>query len=345
MEKKLTRIGMILLALLGVGFSITPAHAQTAGPADQFYHGKTITWVVSAEPGGSTDVMTRILVPHLARETGTKIIVKNMTGGSLEGDNFVFKEAKRDGLALLTEGTMPMLLNDLLKSPGVQYETHKFLFLSGVDDELTVFSVSPKSPYKTIDALRKAKRLKVGASSARGYIAMAGAVAIDILGLDAKVVTGYQGMKSVLLALAQGEMDIVCASEPDMARAQKEGSLTAVFVMGDERSPLFPGLPTIRELGVTIPKESIDPYKTIGSNSRAIVLPPGVPEDRVAYLRNVFKKMNDTKEVQQDITRWVGIWRPFIPGEKMQEDIGKLMVNQSLANQLRGMLKKYSATK
>jgi len=347
MKNRTIETGVLLFAFVCLGLITTGGNAQTVDTtkAEQFYRGKTITWVVSAEPGGSTDVMTRILVPHFARETGVRLVVKNMTGGSMEGDNWVYREAKRDGLTMLTEGTMPMLLNDLLKSPGVQYETDKFIFLAGVDDELSVFAISPKTPHRTLDALRKAKGLKVGASSARGYIAMSGVVAVELLGLDAKVVTGYGGMKSVLLAVAQGEMDIVCSSEPDISRSQKDGSVMTLFVMGDERSPLFPGIPTIRELGIPIPKEMIDPYKTIGSNSRSIVFPPGVPEDRVVYLRKVFKKLNEMQEVQRDISRWVGIWRPFIPGAKMQEHMNRLMGNQSLAGQMMGLLKKHAATK
>jgi tripartite-type tricarboxylate transporter receptor subunit TctC len=347
MKSRILKTGSLLIVFVCLGLITEAGYAQTVdtAKAEQFYRGKTMTWVVSAEPGGSTDVMTRILAPYLTRETGTRIAVKNMTGGSMEGDNWVFREAKRDGLTMLSEGTMPMLLNDLLKSPGVQYETNKFIFLTGVDDELCVFAISPKTPHKTLDALRKAKGLKVGASSARGYIAMSGVVAIELLGLDAKVVTGYQGMKSVLLAVAQGEMDMVCSSEPDISRAQKDGSVATLFVMGDERSPLFPGIPTIRELGIPIPKEMIDPYKTIGSNSRAIVFPPGVPEDRVLYLRKVFRKLNEMPEVQRDIGRWVGVWRPFLPGDKMQEEMNRLMGNQSLASQLLALLKKHAATK
>jgi len=341
-------VGMVVLAgLFVLGAGVLTAYGQTSGgdKVEGFYRGKTLNCVVSSEPGGGNDTVARILVPHLARETGTKVIVKNMTGGSLEGDNWVYNEAKRDGLTILAEGTMPLLLNDLLRSPGVQYVTEKFIFLGGAVPELTVCAVSAKLSDKTLDGLRKAKGLRVGASSARGYVAAAGAITSAILGLDAKLITGYKGLKSVLLAVAQGEMDMVVASEPDVAIAVKGGDVVPLFVVGEERSPLYPNLPTIRELGVTIPKELSEAYKTITTNSRAVALPPGVPDDRVSYLRSAFKKMGETKELQGDISRWAGIFRPFIAGEKLQEEINHIKANKALASQIEGILKKYSATK
>ncbi|MFB3885851.1 MAG: Bug family tripartite tricarboxylate transporter substrate binding protein [Thermodesulfobacteriota bacterium] len=332
---KITGLGLILMMVLVPGLGV----AQTS--AEQFYRGKTINWVVSAEPGGGTDLVTRLLVPHLARETGAKVFVKNMTGGSMEGNNWVYNEAKRDGLTLLTEGTMPLLLNDLLKLPGTRYQTSKFLYLSSVDSTMSVLAISPKCPYKTLDALRKAKGLKVGASSAGGHIAILGTLCLDILGLDGKVITGYSGSKSVLLAVAQGEMDIVSTSDVVISRAEKQGDVTALFLVGAQKSPLYPKLPTLPELGVNIPKE----YNIVLTNSKSIVFPPGVPEDRVTYLRKIFKKLGDVKEVQTDMTRYAGVWYPFTPGEEAQEDVVQFMSNKALGDRLSAMLKKYTATK
>jgi tripartite-type tricarboxylate transporter receptor subunit TctC len=281
----------------------------------------------------------------VAKETGTKVLVKNMTGGSMEGDNWVFNEGKRDGLTLLTEVTGALLLNDMLKSPGVQYQTEKFNFLAGVVPELSVAAVSPKAPYKTLDTLRKAKGIKVGASSSKGYIAVSGAVTSAILGLDARVVTGYKGMKSVLLAVAQGEMDMVVSSEPDVVLAGKNGDVLPIFVVSEERSSLMPNLPTMKELGVSVPRELIDAYRTIAHNTRAMALPPDVPAERVAYLRGVFNKLSNSKEVQDDMSRYNGVRRPFVSGEKLQEEINSLKANKTLAAQMEGIMKKYSAAK
>jgi tripartite-type tricarboxylate transporter receptor subunit TctC len=335
----------VLVSILLLGLWSGLGLAQSADKVAQFYKGKTMTWVVSAEPGGSTDVIARILVPHLARETGTKIAVKNMTGGSMEGDNWTFNEAKPDGLTLLTEGTGPLLLNDLLKSAGVQYVTEKFIFLAGAMPELTIGAVSPKLPQKTFDALRKAKGLKIGASSAKGYLALSGAVATAILGLDARVLTGYKGQKSVLLAVTQGEVDMIVASEPDVANSAKAGDVVPLFVLGDERSSLLPNLQTLKELGVTIPADLVGAYKAVSTNSKSIVLPPGVPEERVAFLRGIFSKMNTKKAVQDDIKRFSGIWRPMIPGEKLQEEIRVIMGNKALGAQMDGLMKKYGAVR
>ncbi len=338
---------IVLAFLFAFGSELAVSYGQTGSgdKAASFYKGKTITWVVSAEAGGPTDIIARILVPHVGRETGTKIMVKNMTGGSMEGDNWTFNEAKPDGLTLLTEVTGALLLNDTLKSPGVRYITERFIFLAGLVPELCVAAVSPKAAYKTLDEVRQAKGIKIGASSAKGYIAVSGAVTSAILNLDAKVITGYRGMKSVLLAVAQGEMDMIIASEPDIVVAAKGGDVVPVFVVGDERSELLPNMPTLKELGATIPKEMHDVYRTIAHNSRAVALPPGVPEDRVAYLRTLFGKLSNTKEVQDDMSRYNGVRRPFIPGERLQAEINLLKANTTLTTQLEGIMKRYSAAR
>ena len=54
---------------------------------------------------------------------------------------------------------------------------------------------------------------------------------------------------------------------------------------------------------------------------------------------------DETKELQADITRWAGVFRPFIPGERLQEDINHIKANRALASQIEGIFKKYSAAK
>lgn len=319
--------------------------AQGAEKAAQFYRGKYITWVVSSEPGTSTDLVARILAPYLARETGAKVVVKNITGGSMEGDNRVYNEVNRDGLTILVEGTLPLLLNDLLKAPGAQYTTEKFNFLTGVDPTGTIFAVSPKSPYRTLDALRKAKGLKAGASTMKGYMAVADAVMLNVLGLDGKVITGYKGMSAVTVAVAQGEVDMVASTEKTLSRMAEQGYVVPLFIVSDAKSPRLPNLPTIREFGANIPNELADACKILMEDSWSISMPPDVPAERIEYIRKVFKKMSDMKEVQNDMTKWSGIWRPFIPGQKMQEEIARIKANKRLAEQLGSILMKYSAVR
>jgi len=68
----------------------------------------------------------------------------------------VYSDAKRDGLTILAEGTMPLLLNDFSVA-GAHYVQEKFIFLTGVLPEFTVFAVSARLPHRTLDALRQAK--------------------------------------------------------------------------------------------------------------------------------------------------------------------------------------------
>ena len=53
----------------------------------------------------------------------------------------------------------------------------------------------------------------------------------------------------------------------------------------------------------------------------------------------------EMKDVQAEMVKWSGIWRSFIPGEKLQEHIQQIKGNKALADQLEGLFKKYAATK
>lgn len=176
-------------------------------PAD-FFRGKTIVWIFSGSAGTPGDLMTRIIAPFLGKEIGAKVKVENRNTD--EGVNYVYNQGTREGLTLCTKSGNSIIGNEILKAPGVQYETDKFNYVSDVHPATSMFQLSPKCPYKTLDALRKAKGLRAGGTSAKGALAVGSAVMMEILGLDGKVITGFtdilEANDSALLASALGDI-------------------------------------------------------------------------------------------------------------------------------------------
>ena len=336
--KRGVMIGFFIASLL---FMIGRAETFAAGTPEDFYRGKTVSWIVSSEPGSPTDLIVRTIAPFLGKEIGARIRVENMKTD--EGINYLYKQGSRDGLALAAKTTDAVIGSEILKAPGVLYETEKLNFLADVYPSIKMFQLSPKLPYKTIDALKKAKGLRGGGTSAKGSLALSAAVMFEILGLDGKVITGYQGKKNLLMAMARGEADFMVTSDDTAMRDEKDDYIVNLFTVGDKRSAVIPHAPTLSELGVKIPKELAAAHNFIITGGIAVLMPPGVPSDRVEQVRKVFQGLNNNAELQAGLVKLTGAWRTFVPGKELQQDMAVIKADQELAAKLDAIFKKYSA--
>lgn len=328
---------------LGSGFLIGCLKGPEAGNPEEFYRGKTIRWVVSAGAGTSPDVAARILGPYISKEIGAAVKVENMTTES--GLNWVYTQGSRDGLTMLIDTTEALVANDMLKAPGVEYQTEKFNFLADVIPNRKVLEVSPKLPHRTLDALRQAKGLKAGGTSAKGGLAIGAALMIEILGLDSKVITGYTGGKRELtLAVARGEIDFMVTPDNTAAKDEADGNVVNLFTVTTQRSRVVPNLPTIAELGVKIPKGLESAYSFLELGGQSALLPPDVPQEKVDYLRKLFLKLSDNKDVQKDMEKITTVSVPFVPGEQLQKTMSTIKADKGLATQIDAVFAKYKGT-
>ncbi|MBI2953732.1 MAG: hypothetical protein HYY30_05420 [Chloroflexi bacterium] len=337
---------MAIVGMLSIGLLILAGCSKAATEADpaEFYRGKTFTWIVSSGTAGGdeTDLVARTVAPFLAKEIGATVRVENKA--SDEGVNYAYSEAKRDGLTAVQNSTVAIISGDVLKAPGVMYETEKFNFLADLRPSGKVMQIAPNLPHRTLDALRKAKGLKGGGTTAKGALALSAAVTFEVLGLDGKVISGYRAKKDLNLALTRGEVDFIVTSDTASAQEEADGSLFNVLVITKEKSRVVPNVPTIYEAGVKPAKELEAPLEFILAAGSALALTPEVPQDRVDYLRKVFLKISDNSEVRQAIEKVTGLSAPFTPGKELQDRMIAIKANKSLASQLDTIFSKYSAT-
>ena len=139
-------------------FSLTCASAQTP-----FYQGKTITIVQGTEPGGSSDVQTRALLPYLKKHIpGEPTIVSEYMPGSggTKAANHVFKNVRPDGLTMGRVGG-GLIANAVLGEKGVLYDLNKFIYLGSPHSTYPwVFITRKEAGLKSIDALRSASGIR-----------------------------------------------------------------------------------------------------------------------------------------------------------------------------------------
>ncbi|OGP66535.1 MAG: hypothetical protein A2169_14365 [Deltaproteobacteria bacterium RBG_13_47_9] len=330
--------GMLLLTMaIVIGF----AFKAFAEEPEKFYKGKTIDWIVSSSPGSATDLLTRIAAVHFGKEIGAKVRIENMDQN--KGVNHVFTRAKPDGLTFVSKATSAVLFNELAKAPGIQYKSNDFIYLTDLMVDTGALFVKPGSPFTTLYALRNKQGLKAGATSAKGFLSASAAVLFEVVGLNGKVIPGYKGPPQVILALAQNEVDFMVFQMASGLRQIKEGSLQPVFVTGKERFAAAPNIPTLEQLGVKISSQWAGAFALINESGQAVMAPPGVPTDRIQFIRETFKRLSQKAEVRKEIENLTGYWAPFEPGENMQTRIEEIMADKELGDRLTAVVNKYSA--
>ncbi|MFC1979781.1 Bug family tripartite tricarboxylate transporter substrate binding protein [Chloroflexota bacterium] len=318
---------VLLLVAIVAAVSCTPK-AEPATPAD-FYKGKSIEIVSTASPGIATDLILRIMASHLGGDTGTSTIVTTMKGASgMEGMNYLYK-AKPDGLTLCVTSSVKFVGNKVFDEPVAEYEIEKFSYIMGIGHRLTHFFVSPEGPYQTVAELQTAKDLTLGATSPSGYFALANLSVIKILGLDAKVITGFDGVSALALAVKRGE---ITGYAVEISHENIEaGLIKPVFVLATKRDPRMPDVPPITEL-ISLSDEDLELirlWETALVNSSLFVAPPGLPENKLAFLRDLANQWAQDEGFRAEIDA--------VSGEEVQAYITGEEVNRTMQDTVSGL--------
>jgi tripartite-type tricarboxylate transporter receptor subunit TctC len=231
------------------------AAAVPGSAVAQMYKGKTVTMIINYPAGGPTDIEGRIIAHHLSAHIPGKptIIVKNMGGaGGMIGSNFLGEIAKPDGetFGFFTWNPIAELLGD----PGMRVRFSAFELLGGVQNPVVVYIRKDTPPGVKVAAdIMKAQEFKALSLDTHNTNTVHQALALEILGVKFKAVTGYRGLKEVETAILQNEGQLANSSLPGW-RASIE--------------------PTMAKQGIVIPLWQVAPPGKDGSHPRS----PAVPE-------------------------------------------------------------------
>jgi tripartite-type tricarboxylate transporter receptor subunit TctC len=301
MIKRMAVIALLVSAMVLATVGCSP-EAEPPAPAD-FYKGKTIDFVTAGSPGGYTDLLTRTIAPYLARDTGATVAVTNRRGaGGLEGMNYLYK-GKPDGLTLGTVSAVKFVANKLLQEPAAEYEIEDFSYIMSLGCRLHFFFLSPDGPYRTVADLQSAKGLKIGGGSASGSVSLGGLTVIRLLGLDAKVVTGIEGEPDRALMVKRGEVVGYCQNLGSTQTSVDSGMVTPMFVLATERDSFRPDVPAITEL-VSLSSDDlalVRLWETAFTGSTLFAAPPGLPADRLVFLREMADGWVNDDEFRREI--------------------------------------------
>jgi tripartite-type tricarboxylate transporter receptor subunit TctC len=295
MQKLPVAIGTIIIALL----VWAPLFAQSA----PYFQGKTILLIQGREPGGTGALRVQAAIPFLKKYLpGEPIIVTQFMpgGGGRKATNYVYRNAKPDGLTLGNVGS-GLVANAVLGSIGVEYDIDKMIYLGASNSTAQyVFGSVAKLGLDSLEKLRARPAVRVGAQTVGHDIYINGRLFSWILGLkDPKFVTGYSGPE-LDLAMDRGELD-ARANIPDTVLQRSADHVekrlmnyhAIIQIPKGDRHPhqAFNRLPELETFAKSDREQKImTMFRTFRLVGSPYILPPGTPPEAIHLWREAMRK-------------------------------------------------------
>ena len=275
----------LVTALVALVAPALPAAAQD-------YPNRQIRLIIPFAPGGSNDVVGRIIAHQLGEKLGKQVFVDNRPGaGGVVGSDLAAK-ATPDGYTLLNVSIAHVVDPWLYKEP---FDPVKdFVPVSIIATGTNVVSVHPSVPAHSIKELLDLAKSKPGvlnyASAGIGsFQHLSGELFKLMAGVDI-VHVPYKGGGPAMLAIIAGEDQVMFSSIVQTVPAIKSGQLRALATGGEKRSPILPDLPTVAEAGVP---------GYVATNWWGIVAPAGTPQPIVDKLHDTIAELLDSAETKK----------------------------------------------
>jgi len=241
------------------------------------YPTRPVKWIVPYPPGGTTDVLARIMAQWLSDKMGQQFVIENKPGGGNNIGVEVVVNAAPDGYTIL-------LVNPANGINATLYKNLSYNFIrdiapvAGLVRTPNVMEVNPNFPAKTVAefiSYCKANpgKINMASSSSGTSTHLSGELFKSMTGCNMLHVP-YKGANPVLAALLAGEVDVFFDNLPSSAALIKGGRIRALAVTSAQREPSFPELPTVAD---TVPGYEATAWFGIG-------MPRGVPKEIIEKL-------------------------------------------------------------
>jgi tripartite-type tricarboxylate transporter receptor subunit TctC len=290
---------LIAAPLLAISF----AGVASADAVEDFYKGKRVSMFVGSETGGGYDAYARLVTRHIGKliPGNPNFIVQNMPGGGgLKVTNHMYTIAAKDGTAM---GTVQrgLLTTPLLeaRSLQIQYDPLKFNWLGSLNTETGLIVVWHSAPHKTMKDLFE-KELLVGSSSpSTDFMPL---FLNNVLNTKFKIIAGYKSSTEAYLAVERGELQgrvsTGWAGDKDILQPWMDANKVRFLAqLAMTKSPEFPDLPLILEFARTDQeRQAMELILSAQHWGRPFLMPPQVPEARVAAVRKAFAAMTKDAE-------------------------------------------------
>jgi tripartite-type tricarboxylate transporter receptor subunit TctC len=274
----------ILLCAMAVLASWT-AQAQQAFPA------KPIRIIVPFPPGGTSDILSRLIGPKLTERWGQSVIVESRPGAAGAIGHELVAKSPPDGYTLVLSDVGPLVIVPVL-FPKTPYGVQDFAPITIVSYSPHLLCVHPNVPVSTVSQLIALAKQRPGAlnyaSSPAGAPYLAGLQFAHRTGIKWEYITGRGGAQSMMDVMT-GQADVLFNGMLATLPPVKAGKLKLIAVSGEKRHASLPETPAVAEF--------LPGFLT--GSWQAILAPARTPPEVVATLNTEVARVLFTPEMKE----------------------------------------------
>ena len=298
----------------------SPVHAQA-------YPSKPIRVITANSAGGTSDIFVRAMGEELQKRLGQPIVVENRSGGGMNIAGRACSEAANDGYNICILPNEVLTLNEFtFKS--IPYNPEKdFDAITNAFINTQVLVVSSALGVKSLDELAALSKAKPGTLS---YSALAIPMQITFENWKKKtgadiVAVPSRGGSDMVTGLLTGTTPIAIVGLPNFIPHIRSGAVKAIAVDSETRSPLFPDVPTLKELG----------FPNLAPVYFGFVAPTGTSKDVIKKLHEEIVAIGNDPSFRQRRLIDIGIVPVFDTPEhfaeylKEQRSNGRKLIQES----------------
>ena len=244
----------VIAGVGGAGLWSHVAQSQSAWPS------QPIRLVVPFAPGGTTDLVARLVGAGLQERLGVSVIIENRAGAGATLGSETVARAAPDGYTLVMSNIASHAISPAVYGARVRYDAVKdFAHIALVVSNPTVWVANPRAGIRNLaDVAARAKApggLQVATSGAGSSNHLVVVQMGRLVGTEITHVP-FRGAGPAMQAVIAGQVAMMSDSLPSAASHIKQGSVVAVAMCSEARHPSFPDVPTFREQGFPLASDS-----------------------------------------------------------------------------------------
>jgi tripartite-type tricarboxylate transporter receptor subunit TctC len=297
---------MRLLQKLFAGIILVCGAAAGPAFAQSDYPNRPIHWIVGYPPGGSTDLLARLMGSWLSQRLGQQVIIDNRAGGGNNIGTEMAIRAPADGYTIF-------LVNPANAINATLYTKLSFNFLDdmvpvgGIVRVPNVMTVTKNFPAKTVAEFieygkKNPGKINMASSGAGTSVHLSGEMFKAMTGIDMKHVP-YKGAGPATIDLIGGQVDVIFDNMPSIIGHIQSGSVRALGVTTAQRSPALPDVPAI---GETVPGYEASAW--FGASA-----PKGTPPAAIARLNREMNAALADPDMKAKLAKLGGVPIPGTP--------------------------------